>query len=194
MTTPVLKRATRRELHSPRTAAAATVLVVVAIAAVYTGVEMVLRLLRLEPLLVTPGAALDGAAALPDIEAKPAVIAGAALVGIAGLVLIWLALTPGRRPRHRLDMPPHAVVVDNAVIASSSAEHIRHELDLPRGAVVVGVGHRSADVTVRPVPGQSVDRERLRAVLKGELTRYGLPAGMSVRARVMRPDEENRER
>ncbi|MGQ7313335.1 DUF6286 domain-containing protein [Microbacterium arabinogalactanolyticum] len=194
MTTPILKRATRRELHSPRTVAAATVLVLVALAAVYAGVEIVLHLLRLDPLLVTPGAALDGVAALPDIEAKPAVIAGAVVVGIAGLVLIWLALTPGRRPRHRLDLPPHSVVVDNAVIASSSAEHVRRELDLPRGAVVVGVGHRSADVTVRPVPGQAVDKNRLRTVLKDELTRYGLPAGMSVRARVLRPEEGNGER
>ncbi|CEI27118.1 Putative uncharacterized protein [Propionibacterium freudenreichii] len=185
MTNAVLKRVVRRETHSPRTVATVILLVLVALAAIYVGIEIVLRLLGIGPLLVAPGAALTWLQDLPD-QPPSLIIAGGLIALVAGLVLVWLALGPGRRPKHQLGSSSYAVIVDNGVIASSVAERVRRELDLAKGAVVVGVGHRSADITVRPEPGQAVDRRHVRAVAESELAGYELSPRVKVRARVLR--------
>lgn len=185
MTSAVLKRVARRETHSPRTIATVVVLALVALAAIYAGVEIVLHLLGAGPLLVAPGAALMWLQEPPD-QHRGLVVAGGLLAVVAGMVLAWLALSPGRRPRHELGSSSYAVIVDNGVIASAVAERVRRELDLSKGAVVVSVGHRSADITVRPEPGQPIDRRQVRTVAESELTGYELSPRVKVRARVLR--------
>lgn len=181
----VLKRVVRRETHSPRTVATVIVLIVSALAAILVGVEIVLALLGVAPLGVAPAGAL---AWLRDLPRQPQgfVIAGALLVTVTGLILVWLSLSPGRKPKHELRSSPYAVIVDNGVIASSVAESLRRELDLPQGAVVVGVGHRSADITVRPEPGHVVDKRHVRAIAESELAGYQLTPGVKVRTRILR--------
>lgn len=188
MTSRVLKRVLRRETHSPRTAAAVIVIVLVAAAAGYAAVEIVLGLLGVRPLLLAPGPALAWSVEVPQAGPQPAVVAGGAAVALIGVVLIWLALSPGRLPRHRLGVSSDAIVVDNGVIASAVAERVRRELDLPEGGVVVGVGHRSADVTVKPEPGQIVVKTTVRELAGAELARYRLSPNVRVRARVLRHD------
>lgn len=185
MTSAVLKRVARRETHSPRTIATVVVLALVALAAIYAGVEIVLHLLGAGPLLVAPGAALMWLQEPPD-QYQSLVVAGALLSVVAGMVLAWLALSPGRRPKHELGSSSYAVIVDNGVIASAVAERVRRELDLSKGAVVVSVGHRSADITVRPEPGQPIERRQVRTVAESELTGYELSPRVKVRARVLR--------
>lgn len=185
MTSAVLKRVVRRETHSPRTVSTVIVLALVVVAAIYVGVEIVLHLLGVGPFLVAPGAALTWLQELPD-QHQGLVVAGGLLVAVAGVVLVWFALGAGRRPKHELGSSSYAVLVDNGVIASSVAERVRRELDLAKGAVVVGVGHRSADITVRPEPGQPVDRRHVRAVAESELAGYELSPRVKVRARVLR--------
>lgn len=185
MTSAVLKRVVRRETHSPRTVSTVIVLALVVVAAIYVGVEIVLHLLGVGPFLVAPGAALTWLQELPD-QHQGLVVAGGLLVAVAGVVLVWFALGAGRRPKHELGSSSYAVLVDNGVIASSVAERVRRELDLSKGAVVVGVGHRSADITVRPEPGQPVDRRHARAVAESELVGYQLSPRVRVRARVLR--------
>ncbi len=189
MSDTVLKRVVRRETHSPRTVATVVVLIVVALAAVYAGTEVVLHLLSAAPLLVTPGAAFAWLEDLPGAEVAAPVVAVGVVAAIAGIVLVWLALSPGRRPKHRLGMSSPAVIVDNGVIASSVAERVRRELDLSAGAVVVGVGHRQVDVTVKPEPGQLVEKAQVRTVAETELSSYDLSPRVKVRARVLRPTE-----
>ncbi|MGO1768764.1 MAG: DUF6286 domain-containing protein [Microbacterium sp.] len=184
MSSSVLKRVTRRETHSPRTVWAVIVLIVVAAAAVYAGIEIVLHLLGLAPLLVAPGPTLLWLRELPSLEPQASVVAGSAAVGVVGLVLLWLAVAPGRRSKHRLDVSSHAVVADNGVIASAVAERLRREIDLPRDGVVVGVGHRSADVTVRPEPGREVDRDEIRSAAEAELASYRTTPTIRVHVRV----------
>lgn len=193
MSASVLRRVVRRETHSPRTVATVIVLVLVALAAIYAGIEIVLHLLGLAPLLVTPGAALAWVAAMPEAIPQALVVAGGAAAMLIGAVLVWLALSPGRRSKHELGAAPHAVLVDNGVIASSVAEQVRRELDLSRGAVIVGVGHKTADVTVRPEPGQPMEKSHARSVAEAELASYDLSPRVKVRARVLRPaDMEDR--
>lgn len=190
MTNAVLKRIVRREMHSPRTVPAVIVLVLIALTAVYAGIELVLRLLGASPLLISPGAALTWLQEVPH-QREGMIVAGGFLVVVVGTMLIWFALGPGRRPKHELEVSSHAVIVDNGVIASAVAERVRRELDLSKGAVVVGVGHRSADVTVKPEPGQSVDRYQVSTIAEAELSGYRLSPPVKVRARVVRPTEKD---
>ncbi|GAA1324803.1 DNA/RNA endonuclease G [Leucobacter albus] len=180
----VLTRVVRREMHSPRTAIAVIVLTLVAIAAVYAGTELVLHLLGAKPLLVSPGEATTWLVNLPGDEGSTMIAAGAAVAAAIGLVLIGLAVAPGMRSRHQLGAAAHAVVVDNGVVASAVAERVRRELDLARDGAVVGIGHRSADVTVRPEPGHTVNSSQVRAVAEAALADYGLRPAVRVRARV----------
>ncbi|WP_029150569.1 hypothetical protein [Microbacterium indicum] len=186
MSDAVLRRVVRRETHSPRTAAAVVVLVAAALAAAYVGVEIALALSGADPLLVSPGHALAWLERLPSTRFA----ALGAVAALAGIVLIWLAASPGRRPKHAIGRASRAVLADNAVIASSLAERVRREMDLSPGAVVVGVGHRQADVTVRPEPGQQLERASVRAVAEAELDEYDLTPSVSVRVRVLRPGGE----
>lgn len=189
MSNTVLHRVVRRELHSPRTAAAAAVLVVVALAAIAVGVEIVLHLLGADPLLVAPDTALNWLRGLPEHPQSVTLPVGIA-AAVIGLVLVWLAVAPGRRPKHELGGTDRALITDNGVIASAVAERVRRELDLSKGAVVVGIGHRNADVTVRPEPGQSMERARVRAVAEEELDAYALRPRVKVRARVLRSADQ----
>lgn len=185
MSATVLKRVVRRETHSPRTVVAIIVLVVATLAAIYTGVEVVLYIFGFGPFLVTPGAAMAWLTMLPDEVPKAAVVVGGTVIAAMGLMLVWLAVGPGRRPKHELAGSSHAVVVDNGVIASAVAERVRRELDLSRTSVVVGIGHRSADVTVRPEPGQAINKARLREIAEAELAQYDLAPHVRVHVRVV---------
>lgn len=189
MANTVLNRVVRRETHSPRTVVTVIVLVLVIAAAVYAGVEIVLRLIGSAPLLVSPGAALDWLIGVPALQPQGALVAGSVVVALVGIVLIWLALSPGRLPKHRIGDSRHAVVIDNDVIASAVAECVRRELDLPKNGVVVGVGHRTADVTVRPEFGREVDKARVRSVAQAEIAGYDLSPRLTVRARVQQRAE-----
>jgi len=186
MSSPVLRRAVRREMHSPRTVATVIVLLLVMAGAVLAGIEIVLHLAGVGPLLITPGAALGWVSTALTALPQPTVVAVGGVVVVVGVVIVALGVTPGRRPRHVLDGSPHAVLVDNGVIASSVAERVRRELDLAHGAVIVGVGHRSADVAVRPEPGQIVDRSALREIAERELAGYRLTPRVRVRTRIVR--------
>ncbi|WP_353111534.1 DNA/RNA endonuclease G [Microbacterium sp.] len=186
MASSVLDRVTRRETHSPRSAATVTVLVLAVVAMAYAGTEIVLELSGRAPLLVSPAGALRWLIEAPTSTWHAAFAAGAAVVVLAGVVLLVLALSPGRLSRQRLDLGPQAVIADNGVIASAIAERVRREFDLSRGGAVVGVGHRSADVTVRPEPGQHIDPAGVRAVAEAEFAAQAVP-GLRVRARVQRP-------
>ncbi|AXH34173.1 DNA/RNA endonuclease G [Humibacter sp. BT305] len=187
-TDPVLGRVVRRETHSPRTAATAIVLVVLMLGLAYLGVEIVLRLLSLPPLLLSPGQGLDWLAALPTGQPAAAVVGGSIVVALIGLVLIVLALGAGRLPKHR--MGEEAVVVDNGVIAQALAQHVSDELSLGRENVTVGVAHRAADITVRPQPGLTVDPAAVRAAAEEELTGYRLTPALRVRIRIEKPAQK----
>ncbi len=189
MTDALLRRVVRRETHSPRTVATVVVLVILALAAIYVGVEIVRHLLAAGPQLAAPGAALAWLEGLPENNLSAPVIAGGVIVAIAGIVLVWLSLAPGRRPKHELAESSHAVIVDNGVVASSIAERVRRELELVPGAVVVGISHRGADVTVRPEPGRPVEKSWVQSVAEDEVASYDLSPRVTVHARVLRPTE-----
>lgn len=184
----VLRRVVRRETHSPRTVAAVTVAVVVIVALAYLGVELVLAMTSSAPLLVAPLDLLGAVATLPESGVPAAVVAIAALIAVIGIALIVVALSPGRLATHEMPGEDAPVLVDNAVIAAALAHAVSTELGLERTHVRVGVSHRTADITVRPVAGIPLPASDVRESAERALEAYGTAPSLRVVVRIARSE------
>ncbi|WP_350350899.1 DUF6286 domain-containing protein [Microbacterium sp. A8/3-1] len=193
MSTPVLRRVIRRETHSPRTVATFVAVILLILALVYIGLEIVLSLAAQPALLLGPAAAGGWLIGLPTAQPAGLVIAGSAVLALLGVIFVWLAVTPGRLSKHTLDAGDRAVVVDNGVIASALAQHLSEETGLARENITVGVGHRSVDVTVRPGTGIPLDKSMVQSAAELELETYRLTRRVRTRVRIDRPDAEEDE-
>jgi hypothetical protein len=179
----VRRRITRRELHSPRSTAAIVVAVLLVLALAWVGTEIVIALLGLPALLVAPADMFASAVTLPDAPAAIVVAAGAVAV-VIGLVLIVLAIAPGRRPRHVLETERAATIVDSEVVASALARHASLAADVDPDHTTVSVSRRQAVVDLVPTSGIPVDRSSVSAAVDRELSGYGLRQNVSSRVRV----------
>ena len=188
MTDTVLRTVVRRETHSPRTVAMLVVVVLLLLVLAYAAVEIILDLAGAQPLLVSPGEALNAVVAAPTALMPAAFIGGGVVLAIVGLIVLVLALKPGRLSRHEMSWGERAVVVDNGVVASALAQHLSNESGIAREDIVVGVAHRSVDVTVRPPVGIPVDEAQLRRIVDEEVTSYKLSPAVRTHLRVQRPD------
>lgn len=193
MTDSVLRTVVRRETHSPRTGAMLVVVVLLVLAAVYAAVEIALSLAGQPPLLLSPGAAADALATLPTAVVPAGLIAAGVVIAVVGLIVLVIAVAPGRLSRHEMAWEDRAIVVDNGVVASSIAQHLSNESGIARENVVVGVAHRTVDVTVRPPLGIPVDIDRLRAIVDDEVASYRLTPSVRTRVRVERPLDAGKE-
>ena len=193
MSSPVLRRVVRRETHSPRTVAMIVAVVLVILALLFVGTEIVLSLAGQPALLLGPAASLAWVVGLPTQVPAGVSIAVGAVVAILGLVLVGLAIAPGRLSKHELQLGENAVVADNGVIASALAQRVSDDTGLPRDQVRVGVGHRSVDVTLSPAVGVPVDEPRVRGVVDEELASYRLTKTLRPSLRVSRPRSQEEE-
>lgn len=192
MSTPALKRVVRRETHSPRTVAMFVAVILLILALLYVAVEIVLYLAAQPALLLGPGAGLAWLVGLPTGQPGP-VIAGAVVLTLIGLVLVILAVTPGRLSKQTMQWRERAVVVDNGVVAASLAQHISQETGIARENILVGVGHRTADVTVRPGAGVPLESAEVQRIADDEIDSYSLTRPVKVRVKVERPEESELE-
>lgn len=188
MTDTVLRTVVRRETHSPRTVAMLVVVILLLLGLAYAAVEIILALLGQSPLLVSPGAALNAVVAAPTALQPVAFIVGGIVLALVGLIVIVLALKPGRLSRHEMAWGERAVVVDNGVVASALAQHLSNESGIARDDIVVGVAHRTVDVTVRPPVGIPVDEAQMRRIVDDEIATYKLSPAVRTHVRVQRPD------
>jgi len=190
-TDPTFRRIIRRETHSPRTVPMVIVVVLLILALLYVGVEIVLALLSQPPLLVRPADALAWVAALPVLEPASAVIAGGVVLALLGVLLIVLAVKPGRLARHEMVWDGRAVVIDNGVIASAVAQRVSEETGVAREDITVGVSHRSVDVAVKPAPGDSLEVAPVKQLVEQELSSYQLAPPLATRVRIIQPRESD---
>ncbi|WZH38042.1 MAG: DUF6286 domain-containing protein [Microbacterium enclense] len=188
MTDAVLRTVVRRETHSPRTVAMLVVVVLLLLGLAYAAVEIILALFGRPPLLVAPGAALSAVVSAPTALLPVAFIVGGGVLALIGLLVLVLALKPGRLSRHEMAWGERAVVVDNGVVASALAQHLSNESGIARDDIVVGVAHRTVDVTVRPPVGIPVDEAQLRRIVDDEIATYKLSPAVRSHVRVQRPD------
>ncbi|HEY0258323.1 MAG TPA: hypothetical protein VGC18_00595 [Lacisediminihabitans sp.] len=177
--TPVLyRRILRRETHSPRAVVAMVLAVLLVLVAAWIGLESVLALLGVPPLLVSPAGVLASILALPVAVARPALTTAGVVVALIGLLLILYAVLPGRRANHHGEITRTAMVVDNRVIASVLARRASHAGDVDPDRVVASVGHRHAEVRIRPRSGWVLDREAIDEAVAAEILRLGLVPGL----------------
>ncbi|MDF2917142.1 MAG: endonuclease [Microbacterium sp.] len=190
MSSPVLRRVVRRETHSPRTVAMIIAVVLVILALIYVGTEIVLNLAGQPALLLGPAAAFGWVVGLPTEVPVGVSVAIGAVIAVLGVVLVVLGVAPGRLSKHQLVVGESAVVADNGVIASAIAQRVSDESGLPRDQVRVGVGHRSVDVTLTPAVGVPVDETQVRALADAELESYRLASKLRTVVRIERPREQ----
>lgn len=183
MTHSETQRTVRRELHPPRSVAAVAVLVIAAIVTAWLATESVLVLADAAPLLITPRALAEGLAAA---DGTPVWLLGVigGVAAVVGLVLLGLALSPGRRGRRSRHSERAAVVIDDAVIAGALAGAVARTAGLPRSQVRVSVGRRDVMIDVTPTSGLALDRAALADTAGAALERYALEPALSVRVRI----------
>ena len=174
-------RVLRRELHSPRSGIAIPLALAAIVALAWAGTESVLAALGRSALLLTPKAMAAGVRGLPGVQPGTLIAAGAVLA-VIGLVLVVVALAPGRRGRHVVGTGATAVVVDDAVIASALVRTAASTAGISPDRAVAHVGRRSATVRITPVSGVPVDRDAVQRDVQAAAEGFDLTP--SVRARV----------
>ncbi|MFF2050563.1 DUF6286 domain-containing protein [Leifsonia sp. NPDC058194] len=174
-------RIVRRETHSPRSTAAVIVALCLAVVIAWVATEGVLSLLGLPALLLSPRGMLTSVAGAPDASAA-SVIAVAVAAGLVGVVLLAIALLPGRRARRPLHAEHAIVVADDTMLASALARTAARTAAVSADAVSVSLGRRTATVRIVPVSGTRVDRDAVRGAVTEEFTRAAptRPARVSV--------------
>ena len=175
--TSLYPRILRRENHRSRSLAVSIALSVLILVAAYVGIECGLAAYGLDPLLVTPAAAVGW---LRSGEIIVYVAAG--LAALVGVVLLLLAILPGRRARHSVPNDRMAVIVDDGVLAGALARDARRIADVAPERVRADVSKRRARVIITPTSGVPVDANAAQATADGLLTE--LAPRPTVRARV----------
>lgn len=155
-----LRRLERRELHRSRSLSASIALWATALALAAPGALVLAERAGLAiPGVHLPGA--DAVASLAGAAGPVGIVVGAAAAAF-GLVLLVLALAPGRRQRHALERDGIAVIVDDRVLASAiSRTAARAARATPDRARTV-VGRGSAAITLRPATGFRLDATAAR--------------------------------
>lgn len=167
------RRVLRREMHAPRTIPAVVVASI--------GVALLLALLASGVWwLVDAGFRARSGRWLDDISAPPqqqvvALGVGAGLVVLA-LVLLGLAVLPGRRARRARTTDRTALLVDDGVLADSIAESVARRAGVDRGRVAVTVGRRTVAVRITPTSGIPVDPKSAASAVDDTLSGIGFAA------------------
>ena len=170
--TALSRRLLRRETRATRRGPA------VAVAVVLTVILLVL-------LAGAIAWAVDGGfrAQAATVIAPVATIAGtpSALIGVGvllvllALLLIGLAVVPGRRARRTRFTARTALAIDDGVLADAIADGVARRLGMPRGQVAVTVARRAALVRITPTSGVPVARADAEDAANRVLGEAGFP-------------------
>jgi hypothetical protein len=167
-------RLVRRELHSSRAVPSVITAVVLILGCLVLLFEAVLHAVGDEPFLVDLEGAAAWIGALPGNVPASLLGAGAVLLVVLGLLLLLLAILPGRRARYTIPDARAAVVVDAEVVASSLARRARVAAGVAPEQVLVTVGRTSVTVQIRPTSGVPVDADAVRRAVADDLRRSSI--------------------
>jgi hypothetical protein len=184
MSTPsIYRRAVRRETHSSRAGAAIALAVLLILVFAWIGTEAVLSALGRPALLVSPK---DAAISVLGAASAPVglLTAGGAVAFVLGVILLIVALVPGRRGRRGGSIDRTATVVDDRVIAQSIARTGASAGDIGLEQVKVTVGKRRIDVDVTRTSGRDLDARIIREAVDGELSSYDYRPALRARVRL----------
>ncbi|MCU1632603.1 MAG: hypothetical protein JWM61_1255 [Micrococcaceae bacterium] len=164
-------RLVRRELHASRAVPSVLTAILLIIVCLVLLFEAALKALGDNPFLVDVEAVAAWIGALPSGVPASLLGTGSFLLLVLGVLLLLLALLPGRRARYTIPNERAAVVVDAEVVASSLARRARAEAGVAPEQVLVTVGRSSVTVQIRPTSGIPVDAEAVRAAVADDLRR-----------------------
>jgi hypothetical protein len=179
----VERRIRRRSVHRSRSTAVAVALVVLALVAAWIGTEAVLSAIGRPPLVADPQTVVD-TALRPDAAFVTVIEVIAGVLVVLGVVLVVLALGPGRRHRSVVEHDRGAVVVDARILASTAANAAGTAAGVPEGNASATARGRSTEVRIVPVTGVPVDEASVRAAVVERLSGLDERFGRRVRVRV----------
>jgi hypothetical protein len=179
----VERRLRRRSVHRSRSTAVSVALVVLALVAAWIGTESVLRAVGAAPLLADPQTAVD-AALKPDTTSVTLVEVIAAVLVIAGVVLVVLALKPGRQHRSVVPHDRGAVVIDSSIIASTARNAAGRAAGVPDGHTTASARGVRTEVRLVPMSGVPVDPAAVEHAVAERLGRLDDRFGRHVTVRV----------
>ncbi|MCS5493032.1 DUF6286 domain-containing protein [Curtobacterium flaccumfaciens] len=179
----VERRIRRRSVHRSRSTAVAVALVVLALVAAWIGTEAVLSAIGRPPLVADPQTVVD-TALRPDAAFVTIVEVIAGVLVVLGVVLVVLALKPGRQHRSVVEHERGAVVVDARIVASTAANAAGMAAGVPEGNASATARGRSTEVRIVPVTGVPVDEASVRAAVVERLSGLDERFGRRVRVRV----------
>ena len=179
----VERRIRRRSVHRSRSTAVTVALVVLVLVAAWIGTESVLRAIGRPPLVADPQTAVD-AALRPDAAFTTIAEVVAVVLVVLGVLLIVLALKPGRQHRSVVEHDRGAVIVDTRIVASTAANAAGMAAGVPEGNASATARGRRTEVRVVPVTGVPVDEALVRDAVRERLGGLDERFGRSVRVRV----------
>lgn len=179
----VERRIRRRSVHRSRSTAVAVALVVLALVAAWIGTEAVLSAIGRPPLVADPQTVVD-TALRPDAAFVTVVEVVAGALVVLGVVLVVLALKPGRKHRSVVEHERGAVVIDARIVASTAANAAGMAAGVPEGNASATARGRSTEVRIVPVTGVPVDEASVRAAVVERLSGLDERFGRRVRVRV----------
>ncbi|WP_146236780.1 MULTISPECIES: DUF6286 domain-containing protein [unclassified Curtobacterium] len=166
----VERRLRRRSVYRSRSRAVSAALVVLVLVAAWIGTESVLRAIGAAPLLADPQTAVD-AALQPDPTFVTLIEVIAAVLVIAGVVLVVLALKPGRQHRAVVPHDRGAVVIDSSIIASTARNAAGVAAGVPDAHTAASVRGARTEVHVVPMSGIPVDSAAVERAVAERLGR-----------------------
>lgn len=178
--TRLTQRIIRRETHSSRAALSVVTAALLLAACLWLGTESTLWLLGQPALLASPG---DVARLLVGVP-QAGLVAGGALLAVAGAGLLLAAVKGGRRGRRSMGSDRAALVVDDEAIAAAIARKVRLAANLAPEQVAATVTRRRALVNVRPTSGVTLERNVLAEAAAGEVASLRLHKKLAVEVRV----------
>lgn len=179
----VERRIRRRSVHRSRSTAVAVAVVVLALVAAWIGTESVLSAIGRPPLVADPQTVVD-TALRPDAAFVTIVEVIAGVLVVLGVVLVVLALKPGRQHRSVVEHERGAVVIDSRIVASTAANAAGMAAGVPEGNASATARGRSTEVRIVPVTGVPVDEATVRAAVVERLSGLDERFGRRVRVRV----------
>ncbi|WIB76926.1 DUF6286 domain-containing protein [Curtobacterium sp. MCPF17_002] len=179
----VERRIRRRSVHRSRSTAVAVALVVLVLVAAWIGTESVLRAIGRPPLLADPQSVVD-AALRPDAAFVTIAEVVAGVLVVLGIVLVVLAVAPGRRHRSVVEHDRGAVIIDTRIVASTAANAAGTAAGVPEGNASATARGRRTEVRVVPVTGVPVDESVVRDAVRERLSGLDERFGRSIRVRV----------
>ena len=179
----VERRIRRRSVHRSRSTAVAVALVVLSLVAAWIGTEAVLSAIGRPPLVADPQTVVD-TALRPDAAFVTIVEVIAGVLVVLGVVLVVLALKPGRQHRSVVEHERGAVVIDSRIVASTAANAAGMAAGVPEGNASATARGRSTEVRIVPVTGVPVDEASVRAAVVERLSGLDERFGRRVRVRV----------